>query len=106
MISKEVKFDLNRSIGVNPSIVFREEADNWALLFEPESGKTFTLNPVSVLIWKQLSNHCTVNEVLEIVRSKCVQVPDGFEKDVSEFLEQLLEKNFLHYDEVANRKVD
>jgi len=34
----------------NPMVVFREEFDDWAVLFDPDSNETFGLNPVSAFI--------------------------------------------------------
>ena len=38
----------------NPSIVFREEFDDWALLFDPDTGESYGVNPVGAFIWKEL----------------------------------------------------
>ena len=43
----------------NPLSVLREEFDDWALLFDPDSGKVVGLNPVSVFIWKRLDGNHT-----------------------------------------------
>ena len=34
----------------NPSIVFREELDDWALLFDPDTGEAYGINPVGAYI--------------------------------------------------------
>ena len=33
---------------VNPLIVLRIEFDDWAILFDPDTGEGFTINPVGV----------------------------------------------------------
>jgi hypothetical protein len=38
----------------NPLIVLREEFDDWAILFDPDTGNAFGLNPTGVFIWKLL----------------------------------------------------
>ena len=32
----------------NPMVVLREEFDDWALLFDPDTNDIFTIDPVSV----------------------------------------------------------
>ena len=39
----------------NPEIVFRQEFDDWAVLFGPDSGGTFGLDFVSAFIWKKFA---------------------------------------------------
>lgn len=42
-------------------VVFREEFDDRAILFDPESGNAFGLNQVSAFIWKRLDGKNTIN---------------------------------------------
>ena len=39
---------------LNPLIVCREEFDGSAILFNPDTGDTYGLNPVALLIWKAI----------------------------------------------------
>jgi len=52
----------------NPVIVLREEFDDWAILFDPDSGGAFGLNPTSVYIWKLLDGNRTNEEIVEKVK--------------------------------------
>ena len=38
----------------NPLMVLREEFDDWALLFDPDTSHSYGLNQVSVFIYKRL----------------------------------------------------
>ena len=38
----------------NPLVVLREEFDDWAVLFDPDTGNAFGLSPVGVFVWKLL----------------------------------------------------
>ncbi|HDL89468.1 MAG TPA: SynChlorMet cassette protein ScmD [Thermodesulforhabdus norvegica] len=80
---------------VNPSIVLREESDEWALLFEPDSGKTFVLNPVSVFIWKCLDGKHTIDDITEKLRAECKEVPDNADEAVKLFIEELMENELI-----------
>lgn len=73
----------------NPMIVLREEFDDWAVLFDPDSGNAFGLNPVSVFIWKHLDGRHTVPDILEKLGKECTDIPDDAETYVREFLGDL-----------------
>jgi hypothetical protein len=40
----------------NPLVVLREEFDDWAILFDPDSGNAFGLSPTGVYLWKHLDD--------------------------------------------------
>lgn len=42
----------NRIIKVNRSVVFRDNFDDIVVLFNPDTGKSYSLNHTDVLIWK------------------------------------------------------
>ncbi|WP_230741737.1 SynChlorMet cassette protein ScmD [Methanooceanicella nereidis] len=70
----------------NPSIVLREEFDDWALLYDPNTGETFGLNPTGVFIWKHLDGDHTVEDVFGELTENCEGVPDSYKNDVIEFI--------------------
>jgi SynChlorMet cassette protein ScmD len=82
----------------NSVIVLREEFDDWAILFDPDSGATFGLNPVSVLIWKMLDGSHTVGDITANIKHQCSSVPDDCEEHVSQFLSALEEKGFVGHE--------
>ena len=75
----------------NPMVVFREEFDDWAVLFDPDTGNAFGVGPVGALIWKQLDGHHTFPEIVALVEEKCEDVPPEVEADVVEFVQSLLD---------------
>ena len=94
MIEKNEKISLNSKILVNPSVVLREESDNWALLYDPDTGNTYGINPVSVFIWKQLNGKNGIKEITEKVHRHCTNVPGDVESHIEEFVSDLLEKGY------------
>jgi len=68
-----------KTIVANPLIVLREEFDDWAILFDPDSGKTFSLNPIGVLIWKQLDGHHSLGDIVRSIE----EAADGVSSDVA-----------------------
>lgn len=77
---------------VNPTVVLREEFDDWAILFNPDTNVTLGINPMGVYIWKCLDGKLTINEILEDVRENCDSVPDDAKNHVSDFIDDLIQR--------------
>ncbi len=77
---------------VNAKIVLREEFDDWAILFNPDTADVFGMNPVCVFIWKRLDGRHTMDDILTDLRKACKSVPDEARKHVKAFIEDLLGK--------------
>ncbi len=82
----------------NPLVVLREEFDDWAILFDPDSGDGFGLNPVGVFIWKSLDGHHTVQDILNELSKNCDDVPKDAEDHLKEFLQNLVEQGLAGYE--------
>ena len=74
-------------VSANPQIVLREEFDDWAILFDPDTGNTFGLNPLGVLVWRLLDGRHTVAEIAAAVREKDADVPDEVEGHIEAFVQ-------------------
>ena len=53
----------------NPAVVLREEPDNWAILFNPETNNIYTLDPVAVFIWKHLDGEHTEKDIVKTLNN-------------------------------------
>ncbi|HGJ67589.1 TPA: SynChlorMet cassette protein ScmD [bacterium] len=82
----------------NPIIVLREEFDDWAILFNPDSGDAHGLNPVGVFIWKMLDGKHTIDDIIEEIKSDCDDVTAEVNKDVSDFIKELTDKGLVGYE--------
>jgi SynChlorMet cassette protein ScmD len=76
----------------NPLVVLREEFDDWAVLFDPDTGEGYGLNPVSVFIWKRLDGRHTVEDIMTELRSSCEDAPDDAQAYIGAFIQDLLER--------------
>ncbi len=47
----------------NPVAVLREEFDDWAVLFNPDTADAVGVNPVGVAIWKLMDGRRSVDEI-------------------------------------------
>ena len=82
----------------NPMVVFREEFDDWAVLFDPDTGEAYGLNPISAFIWKQLNGRNTFSDILKHLRTNCEHVPDDAESHMKEFIDGLVDKGLVGYE--------
>jgi SynChlorMet cassette protein ScmD len=82
----------------NQLLVFREEFDDWAVLYDPDSGKGFGLNPVSAFIWNRLDGNHTQEQILSELRNHFSDVPAEVEDHLSEFIGELVKLGFAGYE--------
>ena len=79
----------------NPLIVLREEFDDWAILFDPDTGDGSGLNPISVFIWKRLDGKHTTQDILRELHETCEDVPENAEQEIKDFIEELEKKGYV-----------
>ena len=82
----------------DPQLVLREEFDDWAILFDPDTGNSFGLNPVSVFIFKHLDGRHTVEDIMNKLRLECDDAPEDAENYVSEFIDDLVSKGYAGHE--------
>jgi SynChlorMet cassette protein ScmD len=80
---------------VNPSVVFREEFDDRAILFDPDSGETFGLNAVGMLIWKCLDGRHTMELIVKRLYNHFDKVPEDAKDHVQGFIQKLVQRGFI-----------
>jgi len=82
----------------NPSIVFREELDDWALLFDPDTGEAYGINPVGAYIWKELGGSKNFTDLIDKLRSVFDEVPETASGDVAAFLDDLIARGYAGFE--------
>lgn len=82
----------------NPLVVLREEFDDWALLFDPDSGNVSALSPVSVFIWKRLDGNHTEENILNELRHHFRNVPPEAEAHIKGIIKELVDRGFAGYE--------
>jgi SynChlorMet cassette protein ScmD len=76
----------------NPQLVLREEFDDWAVLFDPDTGDSFGMDPVSIFIWKRLDGKHSPQEITDELRRESPDAPEDAEAQVMEFINDALER--------------
>ena len=51
----------------NPVVVLREEFDDWAILFNPDTAEATAINPTGVLVWKHMDGRRGLGEIVAAV---------------------------------------
>jgi len=82
----------------NPLVVLREEFDDWAILFDPDTGHAFGLNPISVFVWQRLDGKHTIPEIISEMKNTFRDVPLEAENHLREFIDNLLENGLAGYE--------
>lgn len=73
-------------------IVLREETDDWAVLFDPDSGEAYGLDPVGVFIAKRLDGSKSIVEILRELGEHFEGIPPTADQDALDFVDSLMEK--------------
>ncbi len=76
----------------NPLVVLREEFDDWAVLFDPDTGNAYGLNPTGVFVWKRLDGRHTVDDLVRDIRKAYDGVPEQVRDEVAAIVDDLLAK--------------
>ena len=85
----------------NPVVVLREEFDDWAVLFNPDTARAVGLNPIGVEIWKHLDGEHRLEDLLVIVQGHYTDVPADALQDICNFTQSLAEGGFVGYEIIA-----
>jgi SynChlorMet cassette protein ScmD len=82
----------------HPEVVLREEFDDWAVLFNPDTADAVGINPVGVALWKNLDGKRTVAELAGVLDGLFDAVPDSAPGEVAAFVEDLAKRGFVGFE--------
>ena len=74
----------------NPYVVLREEFDDWAILFHPDTGRGFGLNPTGVYVWKLLDGEHSIDGIIGALCWDGENIPQAVDEHLAVFLEELV----------------
>jgi SynChlorMet cassette protein ScmD len=78
--------------------MLREEFDDWAVLFDPDSGHGFGLSPTSVFLWKLLDGEHTLGGLLAEIRRYVDNVPEDARDHIDSFVDTLIAEGLAGLD--------
>lgn len=79
----------------NPVAVLREEFDDWAVLFNPDTADAVGVSPVGVMIWKLMDGKHTASDIAASISDRFAGVPDTVGEDIAAFIEDLSGRGFI-----------
>jgi SynChlorMet cassette protein ScmD len=82
----------------NPVAVLREEFDDWAVLFNPDTAQAVGINPVGVSVWKLIDGKRTIDDMVAQIVKLYDEVPDSVRDDIAAFIQNLSEGGFVGYE--------
>lgn len=78
----------------NPIVVLREEFDDWAVLFNPDTADAVGTNPVGVAVWKRMDGKRSIEEIVSEIKNSFEDTSDAVSKEVVAFVNRLAENGF------------
>lgn len=69
--------------------------DDGAVLLDLDRGLLFSLNPIAAVIWQQLSEHRSVEEISRYLVERCGAPLDRVEADVAAFIRELSQQRLV-----------
>ncbi|RPJ55629.1 MAG: SynChlorMet cassette protein ScmD, partial [Acidobacteria bacterium] len=81
----------------NPTVVLREEFDDWAVLFNPDTAAAVGTNPVGVAVWKRMDGKRSLEEIVAEINNSFEEVPAGALEEIIAFVGTLAEQGFVGY---------
>ena len=94
---KSVKGKAKKPIA-NPVVVLREEFDDWAILFNPDTADAVGTNPVGVAVWRLMDGKHGIEEIIAEIKDRFADVPDAAAKDVLAFIKDLTQRGFVGHE--------
>ena len=79
----------------NPIVVLREEFDDWAVLFNPDTANAVGINPVGVAVWKRMDGKRSLEEIVAEIKNSFEDTPDAAFKEIAAFVNTLAENGFV-----------
>jgi SynChlorMet cassette protein ScmD len=79
----------------NPIVVLREEFDDWAVLFNPETADAVGTNPVGVAVWKRMDGTKSLADIVSEIKNRFEDTPDAAFKEIAAFVNTLAENGFV-----------
>jgi SynChlorMet cassette protein ScmD len=79
----------------NPLVVLREEFDDWAVLFNPDTAAAVGTNPVGVVVWKMMDGKKNMAEIVLEVKNRFENAPESVLTEITTFVNKLADSGFV-----------
>ena len=79
----------------NHIVVLREEFDDWAILFNPDTADAVGTNPVGVAAWKLMDGNRSIEDIVSEIKNNFEDAPAGVLNEIVAFVNKLDENGFV-----------
>jgi SynChlorMet cassette protein ScmD len=79
----------------NPIVMLREEFDDWAVLYNPDTADAVGINPVGVAVWKMMDGKRNLEHIVAEIGKSFEEVPDAARDEIAAFVSTLAENGFV-----------
>jgi hypothetical protein len=78
-------------------MVLREEFDDWAILFDPDTGRAMGISPTGATIWKCLASDAKldVQAIAGTLREEYDGIPDTVDTEILEFIDSVRKHGYV-----------
>lgn len=77
---------------LKPHVVLRVEDDDFALLYDPDTGESFVLDPVSVFVCRRLDGARSMEQIVAESGAVFAGIPEDAPAQIRAFVERLVAK--------------
>ena len=88
----------------NPIVVLREEFDDWAILFNPDTAAAVGINPVGVAVWKKMDGRKSIEDIVVDVQAGFADVPGTALEEVAAFIDGLAVQGYVGYERTGDSR--
>ena len=88
----------------NPLVVLREEFDDWAILFNPDTAAAVGINPVGVSVWKRMDGKKSLKEIVLEIKTSFEDAPEAALEEITAFVDELAEHGYVGYELKDNNR--
>lgn len=78
----------------NPVVVLREEFDDWAVLYNPDTPYAAGTNPVGAAVWKLMDGRRSIKEIASRIKNNFENTPEVAEEEIAAFVDMLAKNGF------------
>lgn len=87
----------------NPIVVLREEFDDWAVLFNPDTADAVGINPVGVAVWKSMDGKTSLDEIVLEIKTNFEDASEAALEEITAFVDNLAENGYVGYELQGDR---
>lgn len=81
----------------HPTVVLREEFDDWAVLYNPDTGDAMGVNPTGVILWKAMDGRRTLADLVRSLAAHFAELPAEADAQVAAFVDTLAARGFVGF---------